>query len=69
MNTQNGVPLTKANIAFLKQKQKDEAAMAKAPAWGGMYAKSERPKHRISHAERRARRVAASYASDPKNKR
>lgn len=77
MNIQNGVVLTKANIAFLKEIQKKDkekvrtsvSTPAKAPAWSGMCAKSERPKHKISHAERRARRVAASYASDPKNKR
>lgn len=77
----NGVVLSKENIAFLKAAQEKARAerIAKVKNFQPAdretilaatveKAREKKAKTKISHAARRARRVALSIAADPRNK-
>lgn len=70
----NGVVLTRENIAFLKEIQikAREERIAKIKNFGAPSVPAlpclKKQKTKISHAQRRARRVALSIAADPRNK-
>lgn len=70
----NGVVMSKENIAMMKAVQEKDRAerIAKIKNFGTASIpetpKMKKSKTKISHAARRARRVALSIAADPRNK-